>query len=160
MKNNKLHKALHWEYWPAAFFYVPNLPFAFYLAAKAKHTAFFSAANPSIKSSGNGTESKSKTMQLVPMKYRPISVLHKAKCAISVTLNALKKENIQFPLIVKPDIGYRGLLVQKIHTEIELKKKPSIIPNLCKGDHDQNESYQCKKCLARIGNVDRGSIEM
>jgi hypothetical protein len=121
LKNNKLHKALHWEYWPAAFFYIPNLPFAFYLAAKAKHTAFFSAANPSIKSSGNGTESKSKTMQLVPMKYRPISVLHKAKCAISITLNALKKEKIQFPLIVKPDIGCRGLLVQKIHTEIELK---------------------------------------
>jgi hypothetical protein len=121
LKNNKLHKALHWEYWPAAFFYVPNLPFAFYLAAKAKHSTFFSAANPSIKSSGNGTESKTKTMQLVPIKYRPISVLHKAKCAISITLNSIKKENIQFPLIVKPDIGYRGLLVQKIHTEIELK---------------------------------------
>ena len=121
MNNNKLHKALNWEHWPAAFFYVPNIPFAFYLAAKAKHSTFFSAANPSIKSSGNGTESKSRTMELVPIKYRPISVLHKATHCFSSTLNAIKKEHIQFPLIAKPDIGYRGLLVKKINTEIELK---------------------------------------
>lgn len=121
MNNNKLHKALNWEHWPSAFFYVPNLPYAFYLAAKAKHSAFFSAANPSIKSSGNGTESKSKTMLLVPEKYRPISVLHIAKSNVSTTLNAIKKEKIKYPLIAKPDVGCRGLLVKKINTEIELK---------------------------------------
>lgn len=121
MNNNKLYKALNWEYWPSAFFYVPNLPFAFYLAAKAKHSAFFSAANPCIKSSGNGTESKSKTMQLVPLQYRPKSVFHKANFCILSTLKAISRENIQFPLIAKPDVGCRGLLVQKINTEVELK---------------------------------------
>ena len=121
MKKYKLHKALNWEHWPSSFFYVPNLPYAFYLAAKAKHTAFFSAANPSIKSSGNGTESKYKTMLLVPEIYRPKSVLHIANSNFLKTLVSVKKEQISFPLIAKPDVGCRGLLVKKIHSETELE---------------------------------------
>ena len=121
MKKYKLHKALNWEHWPSSFFYVPNLPYAFYLAAKAKHTAFFSAANPSIKSSGNGTESKYKTMLLVPEIYRPKSVLHIANSNFLKTLASVKKEQISFPLIAKPDVGCRGLLVKKIHSETELE---------------------------------------
>ena len=101
-------------------FYVPNLPYAFYLAAKAKHAAFFSAANPCIKSGGNGTESKYKTILLVPEKHRPKSVFHAKNSSIENTLLLLKKENIQYPLIAKPDIGFRGLLVKKITSEKEL----------------------------------------
>ena len=33
----------------------------------------------------------------------------------------LKKQNFQFPLIIKPDIGFRGLLVQQIHNNGELE---------------------------------------
>jgi len=97
------------------------LPYAFYLAAKAKHAAFFSAANPFIKSSGNGTESKFTTIQLVPIKYRPKSILHIENSPISETLLKLEHQQLKFPLIAKPDIGFRGLLVQKITSENELK---------------------------------------
>ncbi len=102
-------------------FYVPNLPYAFYLAAKAKHSAFFSAVNPSIKSSGNGTESKYQTLQLVPEKFKPKSVLHTYNSNLEDTFLAIKKEGITYPLIAKPDIGFRGLLVQKINSEKELR---------------------------------------
>lgn len=102
-------------------FYIPNLPYAFFLAAKAKHSAFFSATNPAFKSSGNGTESKYDTIQLVPKKYRPESILHKKQTNIQQTIHKLKEQNINFPLIAKPDMGFRGLLVKKINTEKELK---------------------------------------
>ena len=102
-------------------FYVPNLPYAFYLAAKAKNAAFFSAANPSIKSSGNGTESKYKTIQLVPENHKPKSILHATNSPISETFKKLKEKGISFPLIAKPDVGCRGLLVQKINSTEELK---------------------------------------
>ena len=102
-------------------FYVPNLPYAFYLAAKAKHAAFFSAANPSIKSSGNGTESKFETIQLIPEKYKPKSIIHIANKPIEKTLIELKNETINYPLIAKPDVGFRGLLVKKIDSENDLK---------------------------------------
>jgi hypothetical protein len=98
------------------------LPYAFYLAAKAKHAAFFSAANPSIKSSGNGTESKFATIQLVPIKYRPKSILHKENSSIAETLIKIGHQQLKFPLIAKPDIGFRGLLVKKINSAIELEE--------------------------------------
>ena len=119
--NNRIQKLINWEHWPSSMFYVPNLPYAFYLAARARHSAFFSAANPAIKSSGNGTESKFEVMQLVPEKYRPKSVFVKPNSDFEDVLLKIEKAKILFPLIAKPDIGFRGLLVQKINSESELK---------------------------------------
>lgn len=121
LKNSKLHKIFHWEFWPSYMFYLPNIPYILYLAAKAKSVTFFSAANPSIKSSGNGTESKFQTLQLIPDEFKPKSILHSEVEEFKNTLKKLQIEKIQFPLIVKPDIGFRGLLVQKIANENELK---------------------------------------
>jgi len=103
-------------------FYIPNIPFAFYHALKAKNLVFYTAVNPMIENSGIGTESKYKTMQLIPSEYLPITVFHKANSSISETLNKITKQNITYPLIAKPDIGFRGLLVKKIASENELKR--------------------------------------
>jgi hypothetical protein len=121
LKIKKLHKVFYWEHWPSSMFYIPNLPYAFYLAAKANHAAFFSAANPSIKSSGNGTESKFTTVQLIPKKYRPKSILHKESDSITETICKIELKKLHYPLILKPDIGFRGMLVKKIDSEVALK---------------------------------------
>ncbi len=102
-------------------FYLPNIPYAFYLAYKAKHLAFFSAANPCIKSSGNGTESKYETILLVPEKHRPKSVLIKPNTDFEIVCKNIQEQKINFPLIAKPDIGFRGLLVEKIASKDALK---------------------------------------
>ena len=120
-KKSKIALFSNWEHWPTSMFYVPNLPYAFYLAARAKHTAFFSAANPCIKSSGNGTESKYITTQLIPENYRPKTILVQANTNFETVLSEIKKIQISYPLIAKPDIGFRGLLVQKINNESTLK---------------------------------------
>ena len=120
-KTSKIQKFTNWEYWPSSMFYIPNLPYAFYLAAKAKHSAFFSAANPSIKSSGNGTESKYETLKLVPKKYKPKTIFIEPNSNIDTVIDQLKLNEIHYPLIAKPDIGFRGLLVTKIYSEDELK---------------------------------------
>lgn len=100
--------------------YIPNLPYAFYLAYKAKHLAFFTAANPSIKSSGNGTESKFATMYLIPEQFRPKSILVLPKTRIDFVIQEIDKAKISYPLIAKPDVGFRGLLVKKINSREEL----------------------------------------
>jgi hypothetical protein len=117
-----LKKLKNWEYWPTHMFYVPNLPYAFYLALKAKSLTFYTAANPILKSSGNGTESKFESLQHIPKKYKPKTILVSPSENLDAVLEKIELEKIEFPLIVKPDIGFRGLLVQKINTEIELKK--------------------------------------
>ena len=121
-KNNTIKKITNWEHWPAAMFYIPNLPYAFYLSYKARHLAFYTATNPSIQNSGIGTESKFDTMLLVPEKYRAKSILVKPTTSFSEVLIKVKQQEIQFPLIAKPDVGFRGLLVKKINSENELKK--------------------------------------
>lgn len=117
---NSINKILKWEYWPNSMFYIPNIPFAFYHALKAKNLVFYTAVNPTIENSGIGTESKYKTMQLIPEKYLPKTIFHEANFDISKTLDKVRKQQISYPLIAKPDIGFRGLLVQKIATEKEL----------------------------------------
>jgi len=121
LKYKYLHKIFHWEYWPSSLFYIPNFPFGIFLALKAKNLTFFSAANPGIKSSGNGCESKFQTLALIPEEFKPKSIFHGKKDNFERTIKKIQAENIQFPVIAKPDIGFRGLLVEKVHSEIELK---------------------------------------
>ncbi|MFZ2283259.1 MAG: D-alanine--D-alanine ligase, partial [Lutibacter sp.] len=78
-----LKKITNWEFWPSYLFYVPLLPYAFYLAIKARSFGFFSAVNPGIEGSGNGLESKYKTIQLLPSNFCPN------------TIYVEKEENIQ-----------------------------------------------------------------
>ena len=118
----KLFKFNNWEYWPSYMFYIPNLPYAIYLAIRAKNIVFFSATNPAIKHSGNGSESKFSTIKLIPKEYRPVSIFIKKNSTVNKTLSQIKNTSIKYPLIIKPDIGFRGLLVKKINNENELVK--------------------------------------
>lgn len=113
-------KLTNWEYWPSFMFYIPVLPYAFYLALKSKSFGFFSAVNPIIEGSGNGLESKYKTVQLLPKKHKPTTIYIKQGDTTNLIVPKLKTNNIKFPLIIKPDIGFRGLLVKKINSEKEL----------------------------------------
>lgn len=120
MKFSKFETITNWEYWPSFMFYVPLLPYAFYLAIKSRSFGFFSAVNPSIDGSGNGLESKYKTTLLIPSEYKPKTIfIPKNKSIIKIFEN-LENEKIIFPLIIKPDIGFRGLLVKKINSKEEL----------------------------------------
>ena len=115
-------KNTNWEYWPSYMFYVPVVPYALYLAIKSRSFGFFSAVNPAIEGSGNGLESKFKTVQLIPEKYKPETIYIKIGEKIESVLPKLVTHKINFPLIIKPDIGFRGLLVKKINSESELSE--------------------------------------
>ena len=120
MANTRLHKILHWEHWPLLMFYIPNIPYAFVHGIVARNLVFYTAVNPGIRNSGIGSESKYKTLKLLPEDYIPKSVLHEESSEIGNTLELLKKEGISYPMIVKPDVGFRGLLVKKIENENDL----------------------------------------
>lgn len=120
MRIPSFKKITNWEYWPSYLFYVPLLPYAFYLALKARSFGFFSAVNPGIDGSGNGLESKYKTLQLLPSNYSPNSIYLENGESFEEIFPKITRNNIEFPLIIKPDIGFRGLLVTKIKDEAEL----------------------------------------
>jgi len=114
-------KLFQWEHWPTFMFYVPLAPFYIYETIKAKHLVSYLVANPTIKYSGNGTESKFETIQLIPHQYKPKTVLVSENDTFKDVLHNIEKATIKFPLIAKPDIGFRGYLVKKIDTQNELE---------------------------------------
>lgn len=115
-------KLTQWEHWPSYMFYVPNLPYAFYKAFQLKSFTFFLHVNPAIKNSGDGTDSKYKTLLLAPRKNRPKSVLIPVATNLDEVIKQIANAQINFPLIAKPDRGFRGLLVEKINTQNQLKE--------------------------------------
>lgn len=122
-------KLFHSEHWPTFLFYIPIIPYFVYKSIRARSLTFFLLVNPGIKYSGMGTESKSKTLDLFPETFIPKSLLVLPETDFNSTLKSLSKSGIDFPLIAKPDIGFRGYLVKKIDTQLDLKnylKKNSV----------------------------------
>ena len=159
MKFLNSKKFTNWEYWPSYMFYVPVVPYALYLAIKSRSFGFFSAVNPAIEGSGNGLESKYKTVQLVPKKYSPETIFVKKGETIEDVLPKILIHHIKFPLIIKPDIGFRGLLVKKINSEEELSayiKKYNSINLIVQELIDYNN--ECGIFYYKIPGENKGSI--
>lgn len=114
-------KLFNWEYWSITAFYWPLYVYFPFLALRSRHLCFFTATNPGIKSGGLGVESKFETIQKLPSALRPKTVLVKGKKGVKAALNQMASNEIYFPVIAKPDIGFRGLLVKKINNEKELE---------------------------------------
>lgn len=114
-------KLTQWEHWPTLAYYIPLLPLFIFRSIKAGHPLHFTTANPSILFSGIGTESKYKTLSLLPEQFRPKSILISPGNSLETIQNLLEKSDIRFPLIAKPDVGFRGYLVKKIDGEEALK---------------------------------------
>ena len=65
-------------------------------------------------------ESKKEIYDLIPQEYYPKTIIVTPDESLEIILQKLTSENINFPLIAKPDIGLRGTAVKKIHTTEEL----------------------------------------
>ena len=119
-KQSYFIKLFNWEYWPTQAFYYPLIPYFIYLALRARHTCFFTAANAGIEGGGIGFESKYQTILKIPAAYRPITIRVLSTLPSLEIQQAIEQAGLLFPLIAKPDVGYRGLLVKKVHTLEEL----------------------------------------
>lgn len=115
-RNPVLIKLIQWEHWPTLAFYVPLLPFFFWRSVKAGHPIYYTIANPGILFSGNGTESKFKSLSLLPESTIPRTMLFMKGDDLESVEEKLKEKQLEFPLIAKPDVGFRGYLVKKINT--------------------------------------------
>lgn len=113
-KNAQWTRLTEWEHWPTIAYYVPLLPFFFMRYLKEGHPNHYLTANPGIKYSGNGTESKYKSLNLVPYKYRPQSLVVNIGEPPEKVLERILELGLRYPVIAKPDRGFRGYLVKKI----------------------------------------------
>ncbi|TAG07043.1 MAG: D-alanine--D-alanine ligase [Cytophagia bacterium] len=123
MKNLKLyfHKLFHWEYWSFEAIYIPLSLVWVYYALRAKSFFFFNASNPTIKNGGFLMESKKDIYDMMPEKYYPKTLFFTPNSNFLSIIEKINEKKIFFPLIAKPDIGMKGLAVEKINNENELK---------------------------------------
>lgn len=151
-------KLRNWEYWPSKAFYYPIAPYLIWLMIKARHACYWSAVNPGIYTAGMGMESKFETLQLLPKAYQPKSVLLPAGTERKRTEQLLETAGLRFPLIVKPDLGFRGLLVRKAAdlTELMQHLRSKAIPFIAQEYIDWPEEVGV--LYYRMPGAERGTI--
>lgn len=101
--------------------YFPIFFYWLFLSIKARSLGFFNAANPRIKNGGFALESKKEIYDLIPKKYYPDTLFFESKTTWEQLISKIENSTINFPFIIKPDIGLQGLRVEKINAMDELR---------------------------------------
>ncbi len=122
-RSNFLTKLLHWEYWPASVFNIPIVFMWLFFAARARSLFFFTTVNPVIETGGFFGESKIDILKRMPEELIPKTLfIGKENLSLERIEKWMEEEKLEFPIIVKPNIGERGLLVKLIDSEDALEE--------------------------------------
>ena len=116
-----LIKLFNWEYWSTAVVYTPVIPMWLYFSLRARALTFFSAANPGMKMGGLVLASKIDILNRIPQEFIPKTIfIEHQKASASEIERLMDDKSISYPVIAKPNVGERGMKVQKIESSSEL----------------------------------------
>ncbi|MBP9213523.1 MAG: ATP-grasp domain-containing protein [Chitinophagaceae bacterium] len=110
----------NWEYWSFNTVYALLYPIFILYCIRARSFFFFSAANPTIENGGFLMESKKKIADLIPANFQPTTLYFEPATNVNYIIQQLNEHQINYPFIVKPDVGGRGRGVSKVNNETEL----------------------------------------
>ena len=65
-------------------------------------------------------EPKSEIDLLIPERYKPLTLFFTAGTSFTKLKETVRDKNLQYPLVVKPDIGMQGKAVVKVYNDYEL----------------------------------------
>jgi len=123
-------KVFHFEYWTWWVFYLPLVPYFLWYALVERSFRFFSLVNPSMKLGGLIGESKIDILNSIAKDFKPITMFFNKNQSTDEVLPHLAKNKLDYPIIIKPNVGERGNSVEKIEDTKDLKKY------LAKNEHD------------------------
>jgi hypothetical protein len=111
----------HWEYWPFWVFNTPVIMIWLWYAIRARSLFFFSRVNPGIASGGMMGESKFNILKTIDSKYYPITAyIPSEKANSSYVGKRMSELGLDFPVVLKPDVGERGKRVELIRNKEEM----------------------------------------
>lgn len=113
-------KWLKWEFWPWWFFYGPIYPYWFWLGLRMGRLSFFTAANPGLYMGGFIAYSKWAVLRQLPEQYVPKTHFFEHIEDAQHVRRAMQALGVEYPVILKPDVGERGFGVAKIDNEAQL----------------------------------------
>jgi hypothetical protein len=113
-------KITHWEAWPFKLLYAPiSLCWVWYII-KSGAVWFFTPSNPKLTFGGMEGEPKREMYDLLPKEYYPTTFNVLPNHAIEDIEQQLITNKINYPFIVKPEVGGQGVLFRKIDTIADL----------------------------------------
>jgi hypothetical protein len=124
---NFFFKLFHWEHWPFGIIQFPVFIMWIGYAIRERSLFYFSASNPGILAGGMMGESKFDVLELIPETVKPKTLLVKQPSSLLEIVRLMQQSRLAFPVIFKPDMGERGWMVRKVHTEQEIEKYLSEI---------------------------------
>ncbi len=142
-----------WEFWPASLFYLPVVLNYLRLAVRYRGFTVPTAANPGIFSGGIVGESKIATLRdLLATSPEFTAAAHRIEGATTLErLASLRQlcatEKIDYPFILKPDVGQRGVGVKLIRSPdqtyayLASTTAPLIVQRYAPGPHEIGVFY-------------------
>ncbi len=114
-------KLTNWELWPFYLIYTPLGFVWMYYAIRARHFWFVSPVNPTLEFSGLEGESKREMYEQLPKRYYPRTIYVDPSLKFEHLRSEVKAAGFEYPILAKPDVGMKGMLMRKIDNEDQLK---------------------------------------
>lgn len=105
-------------FWKSLLFYRQSVLYYWILSARYRSFTWYGAANPAIPHAGMLNERKYLIYGLLPESFLPptFTVNH-----LEDVVQLLKDKKLSFPLVLKPDVGLKGIEVQKCNDQNDLE---------------------------------------
>ena len=144
----RIKRFTNWEFWSLRVFYFPVVIYVLFLAFKHRSLSVFTCSNPAILAGGFIGESKNEIYQglqksAVARKYILPYILLSADDSRTINIlqsqNFISENDLDFPLVLKPDAGERGKDVKivkdfsELETEIENSNRNLILQQFSDG---------------------------
>jgi hypothetical protein len=123
-----INKITNWEAWPFKLIYAPITPVWLWYIVKSGAVWFFTPSNPKITFGGMEGEPKREMYDLLPLELYPTTFNALPNENFAVVVERLQKSGIEYPLIVKPEVGGQGVLFRKIDNQNELLHYHTNVP--------------------------------
>ncbi len=125
----RLTRLRYWEFWPPWAVYPPIFLYVFWLGIRHRSLTLFTAANPAIHAGGFIAESKSDILDNLNGAGDFIARHIRIPVAgsLPIALRFMDRENLDFPVVLKPNIGQRGSGVKIVHNREQLESELSSV---------------------------------
>ena len=120
-------KIFNWEKWSYDVIYLPIDIFWLYYAIKAGHFWYFTPVNPTLIFAGFEGGSKKEMYDQLPKWSYPNTLLIDPTNDFEKVTELMRKADLNFPVVVKPDTGMAGVLFRIIENETVLKNYHGLV---------------------------------
>ncbi len=123
---SRFRRMTSWEFWPTWFIYLPIVVYIVgWLAVRYRSVSLLALANPAIPDGGFLGESKSAILNGLENSrdfvatWKLIPGGGKGEAAFEILKGFMEEKGLSYPVVLKPDIGYKGLDVKIVKNEEE-----------------------------------------